>query len=176
MPAAKDDRHYGELIGDLYARWTLDVLVDMARAISVDYSARPDFYREAVPDHIVDLSSSYGYARNFPDRHQRGGMCSPILGLSDGFRLPKGVAKITDKFHQYREPLFEACIKFTERTIGDSRGGLREAIVQALALFASMLRTFEGHSARSTHGQIHSVTELTYEILRNSTVASVCSG
>jgi hypothetical protein len=171
--SATKDAQYREIVADLYARWTLDVLVDVARAVALDFIARPDFYRQAVPEEISDLASSYGFQRNLPDKHQRSRLCSPILGMSDGYALPKGVTKIVDKFHQYRDPVFAACIAYAERTIADSRTGLREAIVKALALFASMLHTFEGYSARSTYREIHSVTELSYEILRSPTVAGV---
>lgn len=173
MTAATGHPHYRILVGDMYARWTLDAIVDTVRAIALDYIARPDFYREPVPDRIVDLSSSYGYARNLPDRHQRSRLCAPILGVSDGYRLPKGVTSVSDKFHQYRAPLFDAAIAYTERSISDSRGGLREAVIKALTLFAAMLQTFDGHSARSSHRQILAVTDLAYEILRSSTVSSV---
>ena len=89
-------------------------------AVSLDYIAKPDFYRGEVPDSIVDLACSYGYARNFPDKHQRSRLISPIFASSDGYRLPKGVTAITNKFRQYREPLFNACVAYTERTATES--------------------------------------------------------
>jgi hypothetical protein len=50
-------------------------------AVSLDYIAKPDFYRGEVPDSIVDLACSYGYARNFPDKHQRSRLILPHLRL-----------------------------------------------------------------------------------------------
>jgi hypothetical protein len=173
MAAGTRSPHYRELIGDMYARWTLDTIIEVARAVSLDYIARPDFYRGQVTDKIVDLSFSYGFTRNFPDKHQRSRLNSPIFGVSDGYPLPRGVTAVADKFHQYRGPLFKACIAYTERTVTDSRGGLREAIVQAMTFFPSFLRNFEGYSARLSYEQMHFLSDLCYEILRNPTVSGV---
>jgi hypothetical protein len=171
MGAATATHHYRDLVGDMYSRWTLDAVVEIAHAVSLDYVARPDFYRGPVPDKIVDLLSSWGYSRNYPDKHQRSRMNFPVFGACDGYRPPKGVMTITDKFHQYREPLFKACVAYTERTITDSRGGLREAVVEAMTFFPSFLRNFDGHSIRSSYEQIRFISDLSFDILRSSTVS-----
>jgi hypothetical protein len=63
---------FGNLIGDMYARWTLDCVIEIAHAVSIDYVARPEFYRGSdVPDNIADLRSSYGYLRNYPNKGAR---------------------------------------------------------------------------------------------------------
>ena len=36
------EAHHGTLLGDLYARWTLDCLVEIAHAVANDYVGRPD--------------------------------------------------------------------------------------------------------------------------------------
>jgi hypothetical protein len=173
VAAARGAPHYRDLIGDMYARWTLDVVIEIARAVSLDYIARPDFYRGVVPEKIVDLACSYGYARNFPDKHQRSRLNSPIFGASDGYRLPKGVTAVTNKFRQYREPLFNACVAYTERTPTESRGGLREAVIQAMSFLPSFLHNFDGHSVRSSYEQMSAIADLSYEILRSPTVSGV---
>ena len=53
MVAAKRAPPYRDLVANMYARSTLDVVIEIARAVSLDYIARPDFYRGAVPDSIV---------------------------------------------------------------------------------------------------------------------------
>jgi hypothetical protein len=154
----------------MYARWTLDRVVEIVHMVSIDYVARPDFYNGPVPDEIVDFRSSYGYLRNYPDMHQRRSLNYPVFGLSDGYSSPAGATTPIDKFHQYREPLFKSCVAYTERSIADSKGGL-EAVIQAMTFFPSYLRTFDGHSIKSSYGQIHFISELSYELLRSSTVS-----
>jgi len=37
-------------LGDMYARWTLECLIEIAHAISIDYFSNPEFYQgEDVP-------------------------------------------------------------------------------------------------------------------------------
>jgi hypothetical protein len=113
---------YGKFIGDMYARWALDDVIEIAHAVSMDYVARPGFYHGShVPDNIVDLRSSYGYLRNYPNRAQRHDICGPVFGASDGSPTATDVNGTADKFHQYREPLFKACVAYTERTLVNRR-------------------------------------------------------
>src|SRR5262245_44613190 len=134
---------YGPLIGDLYSRWTLDCLIEIAHAVAIDYVARPEFYRgSGVPDNITDLWSSYGYQRNYPNRSQRSDLNGPVFGASDGYQSPKGVTTVADKFRQYRDPLFKACIAYTERTTADAASGLKNGVIQAMKFFPQYLRNF----------------------------------
>src|SRR5205823_5887017 len=108
-------------IGDFYARWTLDCLVEIGRAIAIDYFSSPEFYQgEDVPDNIVDLWSSYGSVKNFPNKDQRHILAGAIFGGSDGYLL-SGTTVYDDEFHQNRDTLFKACIAAQTATSAESR-------------------------------------------------------
>src|SRR5262245_5369754 len=73
------------LIGRLYAIWTLDCLIEIGYAISVDFITRPQLYlNEDIPDAIVQLRMSYGTDAQFPNTAQRQAMMMPVFGRSDG--------------------------------------------------------------------------------------------
>jgi hypothetical protein len=77
-------------LGDMYARWTLDCLIEIAHSISDDYFSNPEFYQgTGAPDDIIDLWLSYGSVRNFPNKVQRQTLAASIFGASDGY-LPTG--------------------------------------------------------------------------------------
>lgn len=172
MAEAIPTQPYGALVGDMYSRWTLDCLVEIAHAVSIDYVARPEFYRGTdVPDNIADLWSSYGYQRNYPNRGQRSDLNGPVFGASDGYTAPKGVTPVADKFRQYRDPLFKACIAYTERTTSDATSGLKNGVIQAMKFFPQYLRNFEGNSIQSTYEQEVFVSDLSFQVLRSGTVS-----
>lgn len=69
--AGQDDTHP---VGELYGRWTLNFLVDLAHTIAHDFVARPRQYRD-VPEDIAALLSDFrfkmGAAPEWPDAFQR---------------------------------------------------------------------------------------------------------
>jgi len=157
---------------DLYARWTLDCLVEIAHAVSIDYFSNPEFYQgDDTPDGIADLWTSYGSVKNFANKDQRNTLSGAILGGSDGYR-PKGAAAYNDAFHQDREPLFKACIAAQTATSAQSRDGLNQQVLQALPNFQSYLQGFTGKAASLAHDQIEAVTETAFSILRSNTVST----
>src|SRR5215471_10470366 len=112
-----------ELLADLYARWTLDCLVEIAHAVSIDYFSYPEFYKgEDTPDGIEDLWASYGSVRNFANKDQRHVLAGAILGGCDGY--PAKGTPYNDEFHQQRDTLFKACIAAQTATAAQSRDGL----------------------------------------------------
>jgi hypothetical protein len=163
--AAKD-------LADMYARWTLDCLVEIAHAISIDYFSNPEFYQgEDTPDGIEDLWASYGFIKNVANKEQRNVLAGAILGGSDGYP-PKGTTAYGDAFHQNREPLFKACIAAQTATSAQSRDGLNQQVLQALPNFQSYLQGFTGKAARLAEKQIKAVTETSFSILRSDTVST----
>ena len=168
--AAAASLDYPTLLGDLYARYTLDAVIETASAVAKDFAARPEFYKgDQVPVGIVDLRIAYGYAALFPNRAQRQEIASPIFGLSDGYAPGTSV----DKFRSLRKPLFDACITFSERTIAQSIEGLRQRVISALKLFQPHLSNFDGRSVRLGSQQVVQVSELAFEILRSQGIAQV---
>jgi hypothetical protein len=159
-------------LGNMYARWTLDCLVEISRAISIDYFSFPEFYQgNDAPDNIVELWLSYGSVKNFPNKDQRHVLAGAIFGDLDGY-LPKGAASFNDAFHQNRDALFKACIAAQSATSAESREGLNQQVLQALPTFQSYLGGFPGKAARVAHDQIIAVSETSFSILRSDTVSA----
>jgi hypothetical protein len=161
---------YPLLVGDLYARWVLDTLIEIGYVVARDFTARPEFYKGGeVPAAIVDLRMAYGYTAQFPNRAQRNDIVSPIFGPSDGY---VGDAA-SEKFRALRKPLFDACITFAERTVDQSIEGLRQRILSALELFQPYLENFDGTSIRLGHAQVANVSNVAYDIFRSAGIAQV---
>jgi hypothetical protein len=172
-PSPSESLSYGKFIGDFYARWTLDCLIDIARAVSADYVARPDYYKGAdVPVHIADLWISYGYVKDYPNKQQRSALTAAVFGASDGYPADKGTTD-TGNFRQMRDPLFKACIAYTRSSIADPPKGLKGDVISAMTYFPPWLRNFAGDSLNSSVEQLKSISELSYGILRSNTVSGV---
>jgi hypothetical protein len=62
---------------------------------------------------------------------------------------------------------------FSERSINDPAAAMKQAILSALVLFQSYLQGFDGKSIRSSHGEIESVSDLAYSVLRSTGVSQV---
>ena len=75
---------YAARAADLYAKWTLNGLIELAHAVSLDVFVRPHLYRSDIPDGVVALRMAYGFAPGFADSAQRRALTVPILGSSDG--------------------------------------------------------------------------------------------
>lgn len=160
-------------LGDMYARWTLDCLVEIAHAISIDYFSSPEFYQgDDTPPEIVDLWLSYGSVKNFPNKTQRYTMAAAVFGESDGYPPPAGVTVYSDAFHQNRDTLFKACIAAQTATSAQSRDGLDQTVLQALPNMQSYLGGFPGKAARFAYEQIKDVSDVAFAILRSDTVSS----
>jgi hypothetical protein len=166
------DLLYRHVVGDMYSRWVLDCIVEIAYAVSKDFIARPEFYKGVVPAGITDLRMAYGNARGLPSRSQRQEMNAPIFGASDGY--PSDSAN--DKFRALRKPLFDACVVYLTRTVADATTPLQESVISALELFQFRLKTFDGVSIRRSNDQISSIFELSSDVLRSDGVLRVFSG
>lgn len=171
--AAYNDTHaVSSFLGDMYARWTLDCLTEIAYAIAADYFASPGFYQGLdAPDDIVDLWMSYGSAKNFPNKDQRYTLAGAIFGTSDGYS-PKAVKVSTDGFHQTRDVLFKACIAAQTATAVESKEGLNQQVLESLPNFLSYLGGFAGKAASVAHNQIKAVSQTSFAVLRSDTVSS----
>ena len=75
---------FSKVIGDLYARWTLDSLTEIGYAVSVDFINRPQLFTDSdIPKEVVNLRMSYGTTVHFPNTAQRLAMMMPIFGKFD---------------------------------------------------------------------------------------------
>lgn len=157
----------------MYARWTLDCLVEIAHAISKDYFSAPEFYQGDAPGDIVDLWLSYGHVKNFPDKAQRYVLAGAIFGDSDGYPSVAGsAAPYNDSFHKSRDPLFKACIAALAAGNSPNRTLLDENVRKVLPTFQNYLNGFSGKAAQLAYTQILNVSDLSFSILRSDTVSS----
>jgi hypothetical protein len=166
---------FKDIVGDMYARWTLDCVVEIAYQVSLDFVGRPEFYKSNITAdvgaQIVRLRMEYGTKVELPNSAQRGAINTPIFGPSDGVGPIATVA--VDKFRSLRKPLLDACTTFSERTVVDADQGIKQAILSALDLFQLYLNSYDGASIRAGHDQIVDVSNVAYSVLRSSGIAQV---
>jgi hypothetical protein len=81
-------------LAGMYARWTLDCLVEIAHAITIDYFSSPEFYLGDAPEEIGAFWLSYGSL--LPNKDQRHILAGAIFGDSDGYP-PKGATAYAER-------------------------------------------------------------------------------
>jgi len=170
----------GALIGRLYSIWTLDSLVEIAYAISVDFISRPQLYlSDDIPDAIVDLRMSWGTDARFPNTAQRLLLMTPIFGRSDG--LTPDASTGTAAFHVARKKLIDACIAFSERAVDTGIAMLKERVGSALVPLRAHFDALgdQGHAGKSLRltatVQMQPVSNTAVGILLSPGVAKVFS-
>src|SRR5262249_34635649 len=126
------------LVADTYARWTLDCLVEIAYAISIDFVSRPQLYQsDDIPDDIVNLRALYGTDPDFPNTAQRQLMMTPVFGRSDG--LKPDATNASAPFQMARKKLVDACIAFSEGAVASVIPMLAERVRSAFIPFTAQL-------------------------------------
>ena len=171
---AQSANDFPSLIGELYARWTLDCLIEIGYAVSMDFVARPQLYlSDDVPESIVDLRMSYGTDPTFPNTAQRQMMLTPVFGKSDGHTPDASTG--TAPFHVARKKLIDACISFSERAVDTGVAMLLERIRSALVPLRAHLEGLNGRSLRLSSQQIQTVSNTAIDILKATEVARVFS-
>jgi len=162
------------LVADTYARWTLDCLVEIAYAISIDFVSRPQLYQsDDIPDDIVNLRASYGADPDFPNTAQRQLMMTPVFGRSDG--LKPDATNASAPFQMARKKLVDACVAFSERAVDSGIPMLEERVRSALIPFTAHLLASKGKSFQSSGGEIVAESDTAFQILRSSGVSEVFS-
>jgi hypothetical protein len=171
-PVPVDD--FPQLIGHLYATWTLDCLIEIGYAVSVDFITRPQLYlSEDIPDPIVDLRMSYGTDPRFPNTAQRQAMMMPVFGRSDGLRPDASTG--TAPFHVARKKLVDACIAFSERVVDTGIAMLEERVRSAIVPLRAHFEAFRGKSIQLTTQQMNAISNTVVSILQSPDVAKVFS-
>lgn len=162
------------LIGDLYARWTLDCLAEIGYAVSLDAITRPQLYQaDDVPDAVVDIRMGYGTSNGLPNAAQRQAMMAPVFGRSDGWRSDAGAA--TSSFQMARKKLVDAAIAFSERAVESGVAMLEDRVRSALVPLRAHFDGLRGKSVRLSAGQIAAESHTVLGVLRKPGVARVFS-
>jgi len=163
---------FADLIGALYATWSLDGLIELAFAVSLDFVARPQMYVDAdIPDSIADLRVAYGTDRNFQNTAERQALLLPILGRSDWLKPDAGAA--SSSFYLARKKLFEACTAFSERAVDTGIAALEQRVRSALVTFQTTFQSLNGRSVRLAAKLLGKTSENAIRILRARGVAKV---
>jgi hypothetical protein len=174
MPSASSattDDEFPTVAGNLYARWALDCLADIAYAISTDAIARPQLYQsDDIPDDLVTLRMSYGTAPHFPNATQRQAMMMPILGPSDGLR--RG-ASSQSSFRIARRNLLDACAAFAEQASDIEESILEDRIRSCAGTLRAHFQGIRGKSFRLSAQQINALFEVALRILKTSGITKV---
>ena len=163
---------FSQQVGVLYAGWTLDCLVEIGFAVSMDFIARPQLYlSDDIPTDIVDLRIAWGTDPRFPNNAQRQAMLLPIFGRSDGLSLD--AAASAAPFHMARKKFVDACIAFSERAVDTGIAMLLDRVRSALVPLRAHLDGLDGQSFRLTGQQIQDLSTTVIGILRSADVAKV---
>jgi len=135
---------FGEFnIVGIYARWTLDCVVEAARAIAHDYRTRYRQYRAvsaAIASILADMKSRTGYDPRWPNADQRTAINTPLVGSSDA--LTNG--DTTSPFHLTALAVRTAAIAYAERVFNTGEPMLRQAFIDAARHFRAYLLTLSG--------------------------------
>jgi hypothetical protein len=154
-------------VAGLYFYQELDELIELARAISFDFFARPHLYDQledpAVVSDLARLHARYGHDERFLSHEQR-------QKIYEGF-FKAG----ENQFTGGRDALLYAAAKFSERVYDTGEEMLRAAVRDAARTFKAYLTTLPGTSLSWSRGSV--LPELTdktaYRILRDRGIRSV---
>lgn len=156
MNESKSSKQGGTLpasiIADIYARWTLDCVIDLVTAIAEDYQKRYLQYR-AVPNDLssllIDFRTKTGSEPEWPNSQQRAAIFTPLLGPCD--RKPG-----LDRGSPVREAsaaLRAAAIAYSERVFNTGEPMLKDAFVNAAKGFYAQLSTLCGSVVDAAQAQ-----------------------
>jgi hypothetical protein len=129
-------------IAGLYARWTLDSVIEAAAAIANDYPKRYRQYRAVAADMadiLANIRSRTGFDPEWPNTAQRALIMTPLLGQSDA-----SSAGAMSSFRAGAAALRSAAIAYSERVYDTGEPMLRQAFVNTARHFQAYLTTLSG--------------------------------
>lgn len=162
----------GEQLGLMYKRWTLDCIVNIAYAVALDFSQRPELYQEvsdAIAEQLTELQSFFGYDANFPNMTTRQMLMTPIFGESDGH----GSGNDTSAFQTFRLPVLAAAADFSENAQPTAFPMLRERVRSAVVPFRTHLIDLNGASINQTRKRTESIFNSAQAILKDPKISLV---
>src|SRR6266550_145909 len=163
---------FGQELGLMYKRWTLDCVVTIAHAVAVDFSDRPELYRQVADDiaaKLTELQASYGFQANFPDMPIRQRLMKPVFGESDGH----GSGNDGSAFQAYRLPVLAAAADFAENAQPTGFPMLRERVKNELVAFKTEMVNLQGASLSQTDSRMAFIFDIAQTILKDPSVFAV---
>jgi len=159
----------GQQLGVMYKRWTLDCVVSIAHAVSMDFSDRPHLYKRVGADtakKLTDLQADYGFQVNFPDMTIRQRLMKPIFGQSDGH----GSGNDGSEFQYWRLPALTAAASFSENAQPTGFPMLRKRVKDACDNFRDHMDQ-QGASLSETEKRTKAIFDVAQSILKDRDVA-----
>jgi hypothetical protein len=160
---------FGQQLGVMYKRWTLDCVVTIGHAVSLDFSDRPHLYEKVSADtatKLTELQGDYGFQANFPDMNTRQKLMKPIFGQSDGH----GSGNDGSEFQQLRLKAVVAAAKFSESAQPSGFLALRASVRNACIELKSHM-SIEGASFSQTEARTKFVFDVAQSILKDPDVS-----
>jgi hypothetical protein len=164
---------FSQQLAQLYQRWTLDIIPSLGYAVSLDFSHRPELYKDiknTTAKNLTNIQSQYGYAPDFPNRDIRLMLLKPIFGLSDGHR--NGNDNVS-AFKKARMPVLTAAAGFAENAQPTAFPMHRERIRSAIVPLRRYMEDLEGASFEQTSLRVSKLFDTAAAILRAAEVARV---
>jgi hypothetical protein len=154
----------------IYARWTLDCVVEAATAIACDYRTRYRQYRDVlapIASILADMKSRTGYDPIWPNAAQRSAINMPLVGSSDA--LANG--DTTSPFHQTALAVRTAAIAYSERVYDTGEPMLRQAFIDAARHFQAYLLTLSGGVVNRARYDTERIFRKSIQVLTSPEVA-----
>jgi hypothetical protein len=164
---------FGQQLGLMYKRWVLDCIPNLGYAVSLDFSRRPELYKQVDPKTaklLTDMQSQYGYVPNFPNQDIRLTLMKPVFGISDGHQVS---TSNTSAFHNARKSVLAAAAGFAENAQPTAFPMHRERIRSASVPLRRLMEDLEGASLSQSDARIAAVFDTAAAILRDAGVAVV---
>ncbi len=156
-------------LAKVYFWLQLDLLIDFAYALSCDFFARPQLYRDlsdSTTDRLVALHFRYGASETFPSHAQRNEFFAPIFGSTSADAA-------AGQFSSLRDSLFLAVCQFRQRPAGEGAPMLRKVVTDRARLLQDWLHDFSVPVTKSIEHAMDAITEKSaYPILRDATVTT----
>ena len=160
------------LVPEMYGRWTLDCVIEVARSVSLDFVSRPRQYRRIPEDTATALANFKALVGNdpdWPDQAQRAAIYGALIGDSDG----RTGTDRTAQFHDASMALRVAAVKYAERVYDTGEEALRNAFLDAAVTLVSYLNRLQGRSLTLGHAQTGAIFQAAVRVLSDQEVASV---
>jgi hypothetical protein len=163
---------FGQQLGLLYKAWTLDCVITIAHAVSLDFSDRPELYQhvaDEVAESLTRLQGDYGFRADLPGPDVRLRIVKPVFGESDGY----GSGNDSSPFQSYRLPVLAAAADFSENAQPTAFPMLRERVRSSIVPFKTHMVDLQGSSLTQTEARIGNVFNASQAILKDPDVAAV---
>jgi len=158
-------------IPGIYARWTLDCVVEAATVVAHDYRTRYRQYRNVDPEIIgvvlADIKSRVGFDPRWPNKDQRTAINEPLLGPSEA----EAGADSTAPFCEAATAVRAAAIAYSERVFDTGEPMLRQAFIDAARHFRAYLLTLGGSVVVRAMKETEPFFQRSTEVLSNQGVA-----